>query len=190
MAETPRSCQSHQIDYEPSAWEAYTLSELGNWVYLLTKRAEHRTNLAKKDKDLHDAQNYLNMMQSKLNAVKELTLENFAKHILKYLSSPDIVLSGTPGTGESLVATFKIRDDSQPKGFDEMYTLYVRPALEALAQSLSEYGEVFELQMVDGSRTSVVKSKTMAARFNTHYDSDKGGGPDAGIVMTIEVGVK
>ena len=69
MAETPQSCLEHQTDYEAQAWEAYTLAELGQWVHLFTKRAKHRTNFAKKDKDLSDAQNYLSMMQSKLDEV-------------------------------------------------------------------------------------------------------------------------
>lgn len=60
----------HQPDYKPNAWDAYTLNELGHWVHLLAKRAEHRDNPEKRAKDLYDAQNYLDMMQSKLNALK------------------------------------------------------------------------------------------------------------------------
>lgn len=73
MAETPQGCQEHQPDYKAKAWEAYSLFELGAWVHLFTKRAEHRSDLAKRKKDLHDAQNYLDMMQSKL---RQLRYEN------------------------------------------------------------------------------------------------------------------
>jgi len=69
MAETPQGCVDHQPQYKPKAWEAYSLSELGQWVHLLTKRAEHRSDPVKKAKDMHDAQNYLDMMQAKLDEV-------------------------------------------------------------------------------------------------------------------------
>lgn len=71
MAKTPESIEHHQCDYNPKAWEAYTLTELGMWVHLFAKRSTHRSNTEKRDKDLHDAQNYLNMMQSKLDKLKE-----------------------------------------------------------------------------------------------------------------------
>lgn len=70
MAETPQGCVDHQPNYKAKAWEAYSLFELGMWVHLLTKRAEHRNVPEKRAKDLHDAQNYLDMMQSKLDEVK------------------------------------------------------------------------------------------------------------------------
>ena len=58
--------EKHEKDYVNSAWENYTLKELGNWVYLLSKRAQHRTNKDKIRKDLYDAKNYLAMMEHKL----------------------------------------------------------------------------------------------------------------------------
>jgi hypothetical protein len=61
--------ESHQGDYKPQAWEAYTLAELGNWVHLLAKRAEHRGNPEKRAKDMYDARNYLAMMAAKLDAM-------------------------------------------------------------------------------------------------------------------------
>ena len=70
MAKTPESIKKHQEDYIPHAWENYSFKELGQWVHLYAKRAEHRSNSAKREKDLYDAQNYLDMMQSKLNALK------------------------------------------------------------------------------------------------------------------------
>ena len=67
---TPEKCESHQVDYKPHAWEAYTLAELGWWVHLLTKRAEHRLNSEKRAKDLYDAGDYLSMMVAKLEEAK------------------------------------------------------------------------------------------------------------------------
>lgn len=70
MPSTPIGCESHQADYKPHAWENYTLAELGWWVHLLTKRAEHRSNSEKRAKDLHDAGNYLSMMEAKLEEAR------------------------------------------------------------------------------------------------------------------------
>lgn len=61
---------AHATDYKPGAWDAYTMAELGQWVHLFAKRAEHRDNPEKRAKDLTDAQNYLDMMQAKLDALK------------------------------------------------------------------------------------------------------------------------
>lgn len=69
MAEIPRGCIEHQPDYKAGAWESYSFVELGNWVHLLAKRAQHRLTDEKCAKDLHDAQNYLNMMQAKLDEI-------------------------------------------------------------------------------------------------------------------------
>lgn len=74
MAETPQSCESHQGDYKEKAWEMYSLDELGGIVHFFTKRSKHRKHLGKREKDLTDAQNYLNMMQSKLTEEKETFL--------------------------------------------------------------------------------------------------------------------
>lgn len=63
------SIEKHQKDYKPEAWKAYSLGELGMWVHLLRKRAEHRTDKVKKEKDLYDAGNYLWMLKQK---IKEL----------------------------------------------------------------------------------------------------------------------
>lgn len=61
---------THAGDYKPQAWEAYTLAELGWWVHLFAKRAEHRDNAEKRAKDLYDARNYLEMMRAKLDALE------------------------------------------------------------------------------------------------------------------------
>ena len=68
--ETAAGLAAHKADHKPQAWEAYAVDEHGQWVHLLSKRAEHRDNEEKKAKDLHDAQNYLDMMQARLNAQK------------------------------------------------------------------------------------------------------------------------
>jgi len=66
----PEGCEPHQADYKPHAWENYTLAELGWWIHLLTKRAEHRSNPEKRAKDLHAAENYSSMIQAKLEEAK------------------------------------------------------------------------------------------------------------------------
>jgi len=68
---TPESIIEHQADYKEGIWKTYSLQELGMWVHLFVKRACHRDNIIKAKKDLHDAQNYLNMMQVNIDAIKE-----------------------------------------------------------------------------------------------------------------------
>lgn len=70
MLTTPESIKTHQSEYKEQAWEAYTFAELGQWVHLLATRATHRKDASKREKDLYDAQNYLDMLQSKLNGLK------------------------------------------------------------------------------------------------------------------------
>lgn len=60
------SIEKHKEDYKEDAWKNYTITELGNWVHLLCKRAEHRDNNEKAKKDLYDANNYLWMIEQKL----------------------------------------------------------------------------------------------------------------------------
>ncbi len=55
--------KDHDKDYKPEAFREYSISELGNWVALLTMRAGMRSNKEKAAKDLNDAQNYLEMIQ-------------------------------------------------------------------------------------------------------------------------------
>lgn len=66
----PACLDEHQHKYNEGAWQEYTLQELGNWVHLFVKRASHRSCPDKRAKDLHDAQNYLNMMQAHIDAEK------------------------------------------------------------------------------------------------------------------------
>ena len=69
--ETPQNIKTHQKDYKNKSWQDYTLQELGTWVHLLVKRSKHRDNPEKKAKDLYDAKNYLDMMQSHIDAAKQ-----------------------------------------------------------------------------------------------------------------------
>ena len=64
---TPESIKKYSKDYTDRSWQDYTIAELGQWVHLLVKRSQHRTAVQKKEKDLEDAQNYLNMIQEYIN---------------------------------------------------------------------------------------------------------------------------
>lgn len=68
---TPKSIKKHKNEYKNSSWRNYSFEELAGWVHLLSKRAKHRTEKDKAEKDFYDAQNYLNMMQSKLDEMKK-----------------------------------------------------------------------------------------------------------------------
>ena len=48
----------NQHNYSTNAYLFYSVTELEWWVKLLTKRAGHRSNVEKRDKDLKDAANY------------------------------------------------------------------------------------------------------------------------------------
>jgi len=74
---TPDSIKSHEDKYVAGAWTQYTLEELGQWVSLFSKRAGHRSVKEKAEKDLADAQNYLNMAQEQLNAIRTEILDRF-----------------------------------------------------------------------------------------------------------------
>jgi hypothetical protein len=67
---TPESIKPHSQDYKDKSWEDYELYELGWWVHLFVKRSQHRANVEKRNKDLYDAQDYLNIMQAKLDDLK------------------------------------------------------------------------------------------------------------------------
>lgn len=69
--ETPSNIKKHAGDYNDRAWEEYSFAELGNFVHLLAKRSEHRSNPEKKKKDLYDARNYLSMMDAKLKDLEK-----------------------------------------------------------------------------------------------------------------------
>lgn len=62
---TPESILEHQDKYHEGAWRNYSYEELAQWVNLLTKRAGHRTQFEKSQKDLDDANNYMEMLKAK-----------------------------------------------------------------------------------------------------------------------------
>ena len=66
MADTPEQIKEHSEDYKEDAWEDYTAGELGMFAHLLRKRATHRTNEKKAEKDRYDADNYEAMLRAKL----------------------------------------------------------------------------------------------------------------------------
>ena len=67
----PESIKEHQSKYKEGIWQTYSVHELGMWVHLFLKRAKHRSDKTKARKDVMDAQNYLNMMQSKVDEVRK-----------------------------------------------------------------------------------------------------------------------
>lgn len=69
--EVPESIKEHQKKYKEGIWRTYTLHELGMWVHLFVRRALHRADKIKARKDITDAQNYLNMMQSYIDTVRK-----------------------------------------------------------------------------------------------------------------------
>jgi phenylalanine-4-hydroxylase len=68
VIDDPEQIAGHAAKYAAHAWNDYTEEELAWWVRLLTKRAQMRTDEAKREKDLTDAANY----QSMLDAMKEV----------------------------------------------------------------------------------------------------------------------
>lgn len=59
---TPDSIKDRSSSYKNDAWKQYTAEELYWWVRLLSKRAGHRTEREKIEKDMKDAQAYLDML--------------------------------------------------------------------------------------------------------------------------------
>ena len=62
---TPETIKPHADKYKDGTWKNYSYEELAQWVNLLTKRASHRTEFEKSQKDLDDANNYLEMLKAK-----------------------------------------------------------------------------------------------------------------------------
>jgi len=68
--------EKHESKYLPNAFDVYTGMELGAWVHLFLIRSEHRNlnhpdGLAGAQKDVTDAQNYLNILQDRVSKAKE-----------------------------------------------------------------------------------------------------------------------
>lgn len=69
--ESPTSILKDEMNYKDKAWQQYSLAELGNWIHLLVKRAEHRSDPTKKGKDLADARAYLDMIKAWIDAAEK-----------------------------------------------------------------------------------------------------------------------
>lgn len=74
---TPEQIKKHSAKFKDGSWRNYSFQELGNFVHLLAKRANHRTDYIKATKDLDDARNYLVMMLSKLDEQQSGILDKF-----------------------------------------------------------------------------------------------------------------
>lgn len=81
----PQGIEPHASDYKPNAWTNYTFEELGQWIALFCKRSSHRSNLKKRAKDLYDARNYLNMMDTQLSHLEDQLYETL------FLYDPQLV---------------------------------------------------------------------------------------------------
>jgi hypothetical protein len=68
---TPEQIKPHAGDYANKAWQQYSVEELEWWVRLLTKRGTHRTDEAKRAKDLYDASNYQAMLDEMRQSLNE-----------------------------------------------------------------------------------------------------------------------
>lgn len=58
--------------YVEDSWLDYSTQELGQFVHLLLKRASHRKNKEKMQKDIDDARNYFLMLQAHLDKAQLL----------------------------------------------------------------------------------------------------------------------
>lgn len=76
---TPEQIKEHASKYKDGAWRNYSYEELAQWVQLLTKRAAHRMEFEKADKDLHDASNYLAMLQAKFGEDVDNIIKSFER---------------------------------------------------------------------------------------------------------------
>lgn len=189
MAETPQDIMPPSEQVSSNAWELYTLAELGQWVHLLTKRAEHRTNFAKKDKDLQDASNYLAMMRSKLSEARTVNLEDFREVILRELSErcgvKEVSKEGEHGLAS---VSWIVVDDAPYYGFEATFKMFVQPAIESLVENLEEIDTIYELDsqgpvLETGSRTTVCTGPNMSVRLVTSYHVGKG------LRSTIDIGI-
>lgn len=74
---TPEQILEHAPKFKDGSWRNYSYEELAQWVNLLTKRAGHRTDIRKAEKDLDDADNYLSMLIAKFNEQSENVVNSF-----------------------------------------------------------------------------------------------------------------
>jgi hypothetical protein len=100
--ETPAPLVEHQDKYKNKAWTLYSIAELGQAVHFFMKRATHRTDTAKKMKDLIDASNYCAMMKAQVDAaMKEAKMFKIER------------------TGDDLKITMPGAEKPKPLGLDE-----------------------------------------------------------------------
>lgn len=104
--DVPEGIKPHASDYKRGAWTNYTLEELGQWIALFAKRSSHRSNLKKREKDLHDARNYLSMLDSQISHLEDQLYQTL------FLYDPQVV-------GEVALALSGV--DSQVEGGDIDY---------------------------------------------------------------------
>ena len=74
---TPEQIKEHAPKYKDGSWRLYSFEELAQWVQLFSKRATHRSEFEKIQKDLTDAENYLAMMNAKFEEFKGQILEQY-----------------------------------------------------------------------------------------------------------------
>ena len=74
---TPEQILEHSTKFKDGTWRNYSYEELAQWVNLLTKRAGHRTDIRKAEKDLDDANNYLMMLNAKFTEQVNNVLTSF-----------------------------------------------------------------------------------------------------------------
>lgn len=67
MPKTPDQIKPLSEDFVDGSWRNYTAFELAMWVHLLRKRASHRTDPEKAEKDRRDADNYNAMLEAMNN---------------------------------------------------------------------------------------------------------------------------
>lgn len=74
---TPEAIKPLSASWKNGAWLDYTVMELGWWVHLYAKRAQHRAaeQPEKRAKDLRDARNYWHMMGAHLDALEANAIE-------------------------------------------------------------------------------------------------------------------
>ena len=80
--ETPSNIKKHAGDYNDRAWEEYSFAELGNFVHLLAKRSEHRSNPEKKKKGpslMKTAKEYKGKADAEQQIIKHMTAGNKVK---------------------------------------------------------------------------------------------------------------
>ena len=111
----PESCVEHQPKYHSLAWMQYTLAELGQWVHLFVKRAGHRKNAAKRNKDLTDAQNYLDMMQAHIDAAKKATDQAIMPGVLETKAGWEEKPAGVLETKPGIFTELPMVETSEPK---------------------------------------------------------------------------